>query len=52
MLRRKVVCFKEGKQLFGDNGLRYERNDCNRAIVRRVRFVTFLGDRENVGEFK
>ena len=36
MVRKKVVYFKEGKQLFGDNGLhslRYERSDCNRAIV-------------------
>ena len=36
MVRKKVVCFKEGKQLFGGNGLhslRDERSDCNRAIV-------------------
>ena len=36
MVRKKVACFKEGKQLFGDNGLhslRDERSDCNRAIV-------------------
>ena len=54
MVRKKVVCFKEGKQLFGDNGLhslRDERSDCNRAIVLRVTFVTFFGDRENVSEF-
>ena len=33
---RKVVCFKEGKQFFGDNGLhslRDEGSDCNGAIV-------------------
>ena len=36
MVREKVVCFKESKKLFGDNGLhslRDERSDCNRAIV-------------------
>ena len=46
MVRKKVACFKEGKQMFGHNGLhslRDERSDCNRAIVWRVRFVTFLG---------
>ena len=48
MVRKKVVCFKEGKQLFGDNGLHSLRDegggsDCNRAIVGRVRFVAFLG---------
>ena len=53
MVRKKAVCFKVGKQLFGDNGLhslRDERSDCNRAIVRRVRYFTFIGDREKVGE--
>ena len=46
MVRKKVVCFKEGKQLFVDNGLhslRDVRSDCNRAIAGRVRFFTFLG---------
>ena len=46
MIRKKAVSFKEGKQLFNDNGfysLRDERSDCNRAIVRRIRFVPFLG---------
>ena len=36
MVRKKVVCFKESKQLCDDNGLdslRDERSDCNRAIV-------------------
>ena len=36
MVRKKVVSFKEGKQLFGDSGLyslRDERNDCNKVIV-------------------
>ena len=57
MVRKKVVCFKEGKQLLGDNGLhslRDERSDCNRAIVGRHRFVTFLGigKREQVSKKK
>ena len=46
MVRKKVVCFKEGKQLFGDNGLhsqRDERSDSNRAVVGRVIFVVFGG---------
>ena len=54
MIREKVVCFKEGKQLFGDNSfdsLRDEKSDCNRATVRRVRFVTFFEDREDVCKF-
>ena len=36
MVRKKVVCLKEGKQLFGDNdlhSLRDERSDWNRVIV-------------------
>ena len=31
MIRKKAVCFKEGKQLVGDDGLhslRDERSDC------------------------
>ena len=35
-IRKKAVCFKEGKQLFGDNGLhslRDVRSHCNGAIV-------------------
>ena len=53
MVKKKVVCFKEGKQLFADNGLHSlgdERSDCNRAIVSRVRFLPFR-DRENMGKF-
>ena len=36
MIRKKVVCIKESKQLFGDNGLhslRDKRSDWNRVIV-------------------
>ena len=36
MVRKEVVCFKEGKQLFGDNGLHSlidERSDFSRVIV-------------------
>ena len=36
MVRKKVVCFKKGNQLFGDNGLqslRDRKDDCNRAMV-------------------
>ena len=36
VIRKKAVCFKEGKQLFGVTGLhslRDEKSDCNRAIV-------------------
>ena len=46
MSRKKVVGFKESKQLFGDNGLhslRDGRSDWNRMIVLRVRFFLFLG---------
>ena len=55
MVRKKVVCFKEGKQLFGDNGLhslRDERSDCNKAIASRVRFVTFLGIGKMLASFQ
>ena len=44
MVRKKVICFTEGCQLFGDNGFRTfrdERRYCNRTIVRGVRFVAF-----------
>ena len=54
VIRKKVVCFKEGKQLLGDDSLhslRDERGDCNWAIVRRIRLVPFFRDRENVGKF-
>ena len=47
MIVDEAVSFKEGKQLFGDNGLhscRDQRSDCNRAIVSRIRFVPFLGE--------
>ena len=36
MIRKKVVSFKEGKQLLSDNGLhgsRDEKSDCNRVTV-------------------
>ena len=55
MGRKKVVCFKEGKQLFVDNGLhclRDGRSYCNRAIVSRVRFVTFLGKGKTWASFQ
>ena len=46
VIRKKAVCFKEGKQFFGDNGLRslsIERNDCNRAINKRSDLSPFWG---------
>ena len=56
MVRKKGVCFREGKQLLGDKGLhsfRDDTSDFNRGIVRSVRTVTFCGDRENFrGDFK
>ena len=36
LVRKKVVCFEEGKQLFGANGLhifRDERSEYNRTII-------------------
>jgi len=36
IVRKKVICVKEGKQLCGDNGLlslRDERSDCNRVVI-------------------
>ena len=50
MVRKKVVCFKEGKQLFGDNGLhslRDERSDCNRAIDNMVAKVNRMHSKES-----
>ena len=46
MIRKKVVSLKEGKQLFLDDSLhslRTEGSGCDWAVVRRVRFVSFLG---------
>ena len=46
VIREKIVCFKEGKKLFSDDGLysfRDERSDCNGTIVEWIRLVAFFG---------
>ena len=46
VIREKIVCFKEGKKLFSDDGLhsfRDEGSDCNGTIVEWIRLVAFFG---------
>ena len=53
VIRKKIVCFKEGKQLFGDNGLlglKDERGDSDREQFEGSDLFPF-GDRENVSKF-
>ena len=48
VIREKIVCFKEGKKLFSDDGLhsfRDEGSDCNGTIVEWIRLVAFFWDR-------
>ena len=42
----KIVCFKEGKKLFTDDGIHFFRNECsgcNGTIAKLIRLVTLLG---------
>ena len=43
VIRKRIVCFKEGRELVGDDCLhcfRDEWNDCSRTIVKWLRFVS------------
>ena len=51
VIRKKIVCFKEGKEFFNHNALhcfRDECSNCSGTIVEWIRFVTF---REDLGWF-
>ena len=45
VIREKIVCLKEGRTLFSDDGphcLREERSDCNGIVVEWIRFVAIF----------
>ena len=45
VIRKETVCVKEGKKLFGDDGIHSlidKCTECNSTIVKWVRFVSFM----------
>ena len=52
VIKKDIVCFKEGNGFFNDGGLHFFRDhlsDCNGMIIEKIRFITYFWEGEDVG---